>query len=219
MSRKQEFVNCCDPTTVLVHELESSVNMHGFRAVIISQRAAMHYFKNPNTSIPAHLGIPQADHLSHLSGKVYIQIAHYNERFVAHADASNKIIINVDEYLDLYNFFHHDWPKVVSKIKFNIRSMREGTQPIRLTNHLYFYNNGYTIYKTTLGQKLLFRARSDSQDKMMDRVTCWIKYADVTLPHSNSQLELPVNTLHDMFSDKRALDLLTAHVYKDVRQK
>lgn len=208
VERYQEFGNYCDPAAVLVHELESSVNMHGFRAVVVTQKAAMNH-----SSIPAHLGIP---HTEAIAGKVFIQIAHYNERFVAHTDAKLKFVVDIDEYLELYKFFHYDWPRVVAKIKFNIRHMREATQPIRLTNHLYFYHHGYTIYKTTLGQKLLLRARSDSQDKVMDRVTCWIKYADITAPHSNNQLELPLNTLHDMFSDKRALEMLTAHVYKHV---
>lgn len=158
-------------------------------------------------------------------------MTHCLEDFVAQNVAKNSMVITLFDYVCLHHFFMQEWSLVAAKLHSNVNKMRSGNQPVMLTPHLSFYNHGYAMYTTTLGNHLKLSARTDSQDKCLDRITCWLtNFLEITLPTApapttltttttgtaNKELEIPVVTLAQLFADKRAFDTLYRLVYKDV---
>lgn len=217
-TRQQEFLNFPDPRSVLVNELDSTATRNGFRAIIVPKVSALSVFSQGKSGpgMPSCLGMTAPATPTEFADKVFIQVTDNLEPFCSQKEAKRTLVVDFQDYLELYRFFLQDWTMIFSKMKSNIKHMREGSQAIRLSNFLSFYNHGYTVYTTTLGRRLELCARSDSQDKCLDRVTCWLKLN--TSDKQVQQLEIPSCTLAEMFSDKKAFEMLSSLLYKETGQ-
>lgn len=148
------YYNKPDTRSVLVHAYSSSYTNPGFQAILC-------FHSNP--ILPSHLGLPALDNYE---DKVFLQVASEDQPFLlqVHAASGQSLQINVTEYLILLQFIQKEWPRLESKLRFQLTAMREGTDPVYITWHLVFYNNGSSYFKTSLSSRLVFKAWIDSGD-------------------------------------------------------
>ena len=160
------FFNQPDASSVIVHSCESSYRSGGFQAILCL---------SPKPEIPAHLGLPALNSYEDLA---FLQVAPRNQHFLPVSTASRSLTLqaSVVEYLTLMNFVAGEWPRLLSKFKNQLKTMREGKEPMPITGNLTFYSHGHCFYRISLSSRLIFKAKVDSRmSKEDDSVRCWLE--------------------------------------------
>ena len=204
------FYNVPDTHSVLVHAMSSSTDEPGFQAII-----CLH----PRPDLPAHLGLPP---MSNFEDKAFLQVAPENQPFVLQSQAprSNAMQLTVTEYLILLQFAANEWPRLKAKLKSQLDTMCEGTDPIYISGHLVFYNHGSSHYRVSISSRLVFRACIESRDK--DQIIkTWLERRSMsdqqfTVHHNNAgdplllyqEMALPMKTLLLLTQDSTGLKAL-----------
>ena len=208
-----------DTHSVLVHALPSSFKEPGFQAVIIL---------HPNSSLPSHLGLVAPSSSSgspRFEETAFLMTVNKTQPFVMYSQASKSQVmqISITEYLTLLMFVGKEWSRLESKLANRAKAMKDGNEPITVTNHLSFYNDGCCLYRTCLSPRLVFKAKGDSKMKRNeDCVSAWLEHR---IGHgSNSSLveySLPMKTLSSMAQDTLSINALVDHVtmYKNRSRK
>jgi hypothetical protein len=100
--------------------------------------------------------------------KVFMQVAGENQPFIQQSQHTSPhhwmLQINITEYLILLQFVNKEWDRLHSKLNYQLKMMREGSEPIYISNRLVFYNHGSCCFKTSLSSRLVLRAWIDSTD-------------------------------------------------------
>lgn len=174
---------------ILLHSLASSAVEEGFQSAIVFDK---------RTRVPASLGLPEITDAEDLT--CFIQVSPCYQHFVKYRDAADdsKIVLTVQNYLDIYAFFNFKWPSVASKLLAYASDMRAGTDWVQLTKNLSFLSNGTCNYSATLGDDLILTASVDSR-------TAQSSGGDFTfvvaVAKNDRVLKLPLGTVTKMFGD------------------
>jgi len=144
-----------DLKSVLVHSQPSSYKQYGFRAILCFDSKPL---------IPTHLGLPELDNYE---DKVFLQVAGENQGFILQSQQAPHhwmMEINTTDYIVLLQFINREWNLLTSKLNYQLKMMREGTEPIRISNQLAFYNHGSSYFKTNISSHLVLKAWIESGD-------------------------------------------------------
>lgn len=173
---------------VLLHGLASSAVEEGFQAIIIFDKSV---------KIPPSLGLPDARDLTHST--CFLQVSPCFQHVVKYCDTpeDRKMAISVQNYLDLYAFFHSYWPKVTSQLLALGNDMRSGTDWVQLSKNLSFLSNGTCNYSATVGKDLTFTASLDSKTAK----NCSDFTFVVSISKKDKVLRLPLATVTKLFGD------------------
>ncbi len=161
------FTHQPDALSVMVHSLPSSGTDAGFQAVIVL---------HPKSILPPHLGLTA---FTRLEETALLMTSLPNEPFVMYHQASKGMIlqISVTEYLTLLNFFVKEWPRLKSKLLTQTEKMRDGQDPVPLSQHLAFYSHGCCLYSIALSPRLVFKVRADSKKPTArdEHLSAWLE--------------------------------------------
>lgn len=190
------FYNRPDAQSFLVHACPSSISDAGLQVIL-----CMH--PRP-VSLPPNLGLPSS---SSYEEKAFLQVAWETQPFVLQSQAprSQSMQITVTEYLILLQFAANEWSRLKSKMRSQRTAMREGTDPIHITNYLMFYQHGSSHYQVSLSSRLIFKARMDSRDEK-ETVRTWLeRHGDGGGRGSSSQqhqdMTLPMDAVVQLAKD------------------
>jgi hypothetical protein len=107
-----------------------------------------------------------------------MQVAGENQPFIQQSQQASPhhwmLQINITEYLILLQFVNKEWDRLHSKLNYQLKMMREGSEPVYISNRLVFYNHGSCCFKTNLSSRLVLRAWIDSVD-INDTVRCCLE--------------------------------------------
>ena len=183
------YYNKPDTKSLLVHSYSSSFTHQGLQAVLC-------FYSNP--IVPSHIGLPSLDNYE---DKVFLQVASEDQPFLlqTHAVRGQSMQINVTEYLILLQFVQKDWTRLESKLRYQLKTMRQGTDPISITGHLVFYNNGSSHFKTSLSSRLVLKAWIESGDDKGTIHACLEKTLDGA--DGTEWLPLPMESLVTLAKD------------------
>ena len=207
------FYNQPDSHSVLVHACSSSSVEGGFQAIVC-------FFSKPD--LPSHLGLPL---LSNYEDKVFLQMAKKDQPFLLYSQVprGQSLQITVTEYLILLQFVAHEWPRLKSKLKSQLVTMREGTDPVYISGHLVFYNHGSCHYRVSLSSRLVFRAKMESREE--DNVPkTWLERkqdANTNSACHDQEMSLPMESLGLLANDSVGIKALTDYManYKSRSRK
>lgn len=199
---EQEFSNRADAKSVWSHCLASTSVDGGLQAIISFE-------KHPVW--PEHLGLPKLDDMTNL---VFLQVTEPFQLFTKHVEAppSKCLIVSLENYLHLYQFFFQHWSIICSKLVCNANQMIEGQEGLPIATNLYFFSNGSSHYKARLGKDLLVMAsiqtkEASSNGASQPNLTVIIVKNDITL-------HLPLSTAIKLFSDMQAYNAIKQRGYK-----
>ena len=208
-----------DTHSVLVHALPSSFKEPGFQAVIIL---------HPNSNIPPHLGLAASTtspRSQRFEETAFLMTVNKTQPFIMYSQASKSQVmqISITEYLTLLMFVGKEWSRLESKLASRAKAMKDGSEPITITNHLSFYNDGCCLYRTSLSARLVFKAKGDCKIKRNEEcVSAWLEHR-VGHGSGSSLVEytLPMKTLCSMAQDTTSVNALMDHVtnYKNRSRK
>jgi len=147
------YYNKPDCKSVLVHSYSSSFKEAGFQAILCFHSQPL---------LPGHLGLPKLDNYEN---KVFLQVASEDQPFVLQSEVAlgQRMQMNVTEYLILLQFIDREWARVSAQLQHQLKTMREGTEPISISNRLVFYNHGWSHFKTSLSSRLMLKAWIESK--------------------------------------------------------
>ena len=191
------YYNKPDTKSLLAHSYSSSFTHPGLQAILC-------FYSNP--IIPSHLGLP---HLDNYEDKVFLQVASEDQPFLlqTHAAHGQSMQINVTEYLILLQFVQKEWSRLESKLRYQLKTMRQGTDPISITGHLVFYNNGSSHFKTSLSSRLGLKAWIESGDDKAAIHACLEKKLDGA--DAFEWMPLPMESLATLAKDTIGFKAMT----------
>jgi hypothetical protein len=188
-----------DCKSVLVHSQSSSSKHCGFRAILC-------FYSQP--FVPDHLGLPKLDNYEDI---VFLQVAGENQPFIQQSQQAVPhhwmLQINITEYLILLQFVNKEWDRLHSKLNYQLKMMREGSEPIYISNRLVFYNHGSCCFKTHLSARLVLRAWIDSAD-MDSTVHCCLE-KKVDYNDDPETMVLPMESLITLAQDALGMRAMT----------
>jgi hypothetical protein len=218
-----------DAQSVLVHAMPSSFKDAGFQAVIIL---------HPKSSIPPHLGLVSGGTTGggRLEETAFLMTVNKTQPFIMYNQAAKSQVLQISivEYLTLLLFVGKEYSRLESKLLSRAKAMRDGNEPVTVTGHLSFYNDGCCVYRTSLSHRLVFKAKADSKKaKDEDCVCAWLEQrhghgggggsSSSSSSNNNSLVEynLPMKTLSALAQDVASVNALIDHVtaYKSQSRK
>lgn len=202
----QEFTNQPDPRSVLCHAVHSWSASGGLQAILS-------FDKQPKC--PESLGLPKSDDMSNL---VYLQVSPKCSPFEPFTvtPPEHSLVLCVENYMHLYQFFSQTWSLVRSKLLSNAQVMIEGKEALLLSSNLYFFGHGTSTYKARLGKDLYITATIKSKDTVAV-VPAPNRGADsettpepitITVTKNDKSLKLPLQATTKLFSDVSAYQVL-----------
>lgn len=203
------YFNKPDNKSVLVHSYSSSFVHPGFQAIVCFDSQPV---------LPIHLGLPKMDTYD---GKVFIQISTQDQPFISQSEvvSGQGMQINSTEYLILLQFICKEWPRLSSKLNYQFKTMRQGTEPVSISRHLVFYNHGSSFFQTNVSSRLVFKAWIQSDDSKCNIKCILEKKAD----HSDAIecIMLPMESLTALAQDDAGVKTMIAILasYKSRTQK
>lgn len=227
------FSNQPDLYSVLVHALPSSFNEAGFQAVVVL---------HPKSTIPQDFGIPST--AKGHEETAFLMTAPKTQPFVLYHQAPRALVmqISVTEYLTLLTFLGKEWPRVQSKLTHQMKTMKEGSEPISIAPHLSFYGHGSCHFRISLSHRLTFKAKAESRHlkESETNVKAWLELKDLHLNaaavaaispstspaasdaiRAHQEFVLPLEALSTLVQDQRGVKTLTDLVatYKSQTRK
>lgn len=191
------YYNKPDCKSVLVHSQSSSFTHPGFQAILCFHSQPL---------LPAHLGLPKLDNYDN---KVFLQVAYEDQPFILQSLVApgQWMQINITEYLILLQFINKEWTRLSSKLNYQLKTMREGAEPIFISGRLMFYNHGSSYFKTNLSSRLVLKAWIESGDTKGSINCCLEKKVD----HCDAVelMTLPMESLHTLSQDTVGIKAMT----------
>jgi len=195
--------------SVMVHSNPSSFLHSGFQAILCF---------HAQTVFPVHLGLPKLDSYQ---DKVFLQVSPEDQPFVLQSQVASGLgmLINTTEYLILLQFIQKEWTRLSSKLNQQLKTMKEGSQPIFITGRLSFYNQGLAVFKTNVSSRLVFKAWIESSDPKGAIHCCLEK--KVELMDAVEFLMLPMESLATLAHDTTGLQAMISNwaYYKSLAKK
>jgi len=191
------YYNKPDCKSVLVHSYSSSFKEAGFQAILC-------FHSQP--FIPAHLGLPE---MKHYEDMAFLQVAVADQPFVLQSQVApgQWMQITITEYLILLQFIAKEWARIAAKLNYQLKTMREGAEPIHISGRLVFYNHGSSYFKTNLSSRLLLKAWIESGDVTGTIHCCLEKKVDYC--DAVELMTLPMESLTTMAQDASGMKAMT----------
>jgi len=142
------------------------------------------------------LGLPSHKETANLT--CFLQVTPKYQAFWPHNDAQDKLklVLTLEEYLNLYRFFACRWPVVCSKIVATSEGMLQPDLWIQFSDHLHFMDPGMARYSVTLGKDLVFSAECTPSESSQHNLKAF-------LSKKEKSIELPLTTCVKLFASTR----------------
>ena len=189
------FTKLANKDSLLVHYYCSTLQEMGLQALIVP-------------TVESAIGLPGRGLPSPVLAKhVYIQLAEKGCGFSSFEMAKNKgqtLVIPLDIYMQLLNFFANDFVLVEKKIKHEIEIMKNKSQTVFIENGLGFLGHGYCIYKHFFNNETILDIRAESESAQavfFIHLTYKQKQPMPLYPKMMTALAMNLPTLLNTFSD------------------
>lgn len=186
------FHNVPDPSASIICECASSENNGGFQAIIVRSRA------------DTHLAFGQLPNCSS-TDNVFVQTTPRGQCFVKFSESKSRVRMSLAALICIVEFFSSpEWPRVVSKMKLQMVTMREKSSLITVEPGISFVNSGHCRYEAYFENGYAVKAKADSKDAS-DRIYVWIETPSDRLdldPEPVVQLGKSLTTLRSILKDE-----------------
>ena len=190
----QVFAKHPNKDALLVHFVPSHLKEPGVQALVVLSVESSGVAGLPTPSLPRH---------------VYFQVAPKGGSFVDFGEAKNACLLSLELYLQILGFFAEEYPRIESKIKHELRAMREENLPVLIEPGLGFIGHGYCVYKHQFNGETVIDIRAESKNKED------IFYVHLTTSNSSNKHGIPLygECMKQLANNLPTLKKLTAFLY------
>jgi len=198
--REEKIENVPQDPSLLAHSLESLGNSGGFQCIVIF---------DAGKPFADNLGLP--NHKTVARNTCFLQVTRTFETFLPQSDADQRMVLDLESYLNLYAFFLARWPIVCSKMTAQAEAMLKKDTWVLASDNLHFIGPGCCCYSAKIAENLLFQAQTNIEvQKGKERI-----FLRALLNKGGETLFLPLETCCSLFAKPEAYWALSKRYKKE----
>ena len=170
-----KYVCTPSPAAQLYHTMKASEVEHGVQAIVVRHFQPLPSLFQGETGRVQRLleskpSVPNA--------LVFLQMCEPGRTFGPYDQTTHRLVMTVSNYLKILDFFGKKWKEVYAKIQFDMNTMREGKDWIRIAPGLYFQGHGLLSFVHQFDDGLGMRVTCDSESNSFQ---AFLEYEDELL--------------------------------------